>query len=299
MVQGRRLTTKEFVERAVAVHGDRYDYTQVGYVDFHSRVWIVCRMHGGFYQSPQSHVFHRAGCPKCSQRYSPSTAEWVRQMQAIHGDRYDYTESLYRGANRLVTIGCRTHGPFDQLATRHAHGVRCPLCAAADAPTTAKWIRSARAVHGNRYDYSLVDYVRSKQPIVIVCRVHGPFEQRPNDHVSGRNGCAACAGRYSPTTAEWVERARGVHGDRYDYSEVVDRNSHSKVTVVCGLHGGFDVAPGNHIANRSGCPTCARLRAIGRPKPRRRSANETGRGPRGSVEVGDDGGRAFDAGFEG
>ncbi|MCQ2608884.1 MAG: hypothetical protein MJ197_09390, partial [Bacteroidales bacterium] len=93
---------------------------------------------------------------------------------------------------------------------------------------TESFIKRSQAKHGDRYDYSLVDYVNSKSKVKIVCPDHGLFEQVPSSHLQGV-GCPTCAGVVKLTTEEFIEKARRKHGDRYDYSLVKYTKSSSKV----------------------------------------------------------------------
>ena len=113
----------------------------------------------------------------------------------------------------------------------------------------------ARKIHGDKYDYSKVEYVNNKTKVCIICPIHGEFWQRPNDHLSG-NGCKICNNEYKPTTEEWVEKAKKVHNNKYDYSKVEYVSAFSKVCIVCHTHGDFWQSPVNHLFGKCGCPMC-------------------------------------------
>ena len=85
--------------------------------------------------------------------------------------------------------------------------------------TTEEFIRKATNVHGNKYDYSKVHYVSIYTKIIITCPVHGDFFQCPHDHLKTR-GCSACSNNTTLTTRQFIEKAKKVHGDRYDYSMI-------------------------------------------------------------------------------
>ena len=80
--------------------------------------------------------------------------------------------------------------------------------------TTEEFIDKAITVHGDKYDYSLVNYIVSKNKITIICKEHGEFLQRPNDHLNG-SGCHKCAG-FNLTREEFIDKAIILHGDKYD-----------------------------------------------------------------------------------
>ena len=94
--------------------------------------------------------------------------------------------------------------------------------------TTEDFIKKAKAVHGDKYDYSLVEYKNSRIKVKIICPIHGIFEQAPGNHLLGA-GCPDCSGRKRSTTEEFIQRARAIHGDKYDYSLVDYKNNKTKI----------------------------------------------------------------------
>lgn len=122
--------------------------------------------------------------------------------------------------------------------------------------TTEIFIERAQKIHGNVYDYSQVVYTGVKSKVKIGCRIHGVFEQTPDKHLHGPCGCPKCAGNQHGTTDDFVEKAKRVHGDTYDYSQVSYVNSSTPVEIVCKKHGSFRQSPGNHLSGK-GCPVCA------------------------------------------
>lgn len=261
----KRLTTAEFIDRAVSVHGDRFDYSLVEYVGRDKPVLIVCRVHGVFKQAPSGHIAGKNGCKFCrdAERLSglmDKTPEFVLKASAVHGGRYDYSVSVFCGIKRKVEIRCPQHGSFFQKAEHHLNGVGCPKCG--DEAAAAKrtlgvddFVLKARWIHGDKYDYGLVDYVRAVDKVTIVCSEHGQFLQTPNDHLSGY-GCPECGGRLPVGNEKFIERAIKVHGDLYDYSLVEYVNQKTPVTIVCKKHGEFSRQPRYHVMG-SGCPLCS------------------------------------------
>ena len=122
--------------------------------------------------------------------------------------------------------------------------------------TTEEFVERARRKHDYRYDYSLVEYKNSHTKVEIICKEHGSFMQKPNDHHTAGQGCPKCAGKYVPTTDEWITKAREVHGHLYDYSQVQYKNSGKKVEIICKEHGMFKQVATSHLHGR-GCPRCA------------------------------------------
>lgn len=120
--------------------------------------------------------------------------------------------------------------------------------------TKEEFIDKARNVHGDEYDYSNVNYTNNRTKIEIICHIHGSFWQTPGMHLSG-NGCPECAPNMKSTTERFIKKAKEIHGDRYDHSEVEYINSKKKVKIICRKHGPFWQTPGGHLGGQ-GCPEC-------------------------------------------
>ena len=194
-----------------------------------------------------------------------TTEEFIAKAKAVHGNRYDYSKVKYVDSKTKVCIICKEHGEFWQQPSNHLHGIRCPQCgkearrAMRTLPAEDFFI-SAKAVHGDKYDYSRVKYVNKKTKVCIVCPVHGEFWQSPQKHLLGQ-GCEKCfrkslTKRYSLGKDKFIEKANVVHDGKYDYSEVEYVNSLTPVKIICPVHGAFMQNPHNHLAGH-GCPKCA------------------------------------------
>ena len=128
---------------------------------------------------------------------------------------------------------------------------------------TSLFIEKAILKHGNKYDYSKVEYRASHTKVIIICQEHGDFEQSPTNHLTG-NGCPKCAAKYSRgkyrlTTLEtFLNQAFEIHQIKYDYSKVDWKNTYTKITIICPIHGEFTQIPQNHIRLKCGCRKCGR-----------------------------------------
>ena len=119
------------------------------------------------------------------------------------------------------------------------------------------FIQQASKRHNNKYDYSRVQYKKAMEKVEIVCPYHGSFYQAPNTHLSSGKGCPHCSGNARHTTETFIEKARSVHGDKYDYSKVAyDKNNKVKLTIICWHHGPFSQSADDHLGGK-GCPKCA------------------------------------------
>lgn len=124
--------------------------------------------------------------------------------------------------------------------------------------TAEEFIRRAKDVHGGVYDYSLTKYAHAHSKVEIVCRKHGAFLQLPSDHLR-TTGCLDCSRERQLLGVEsFIEKAKGVHGDKYDYSLVEYMNTSSKVTIICPKHGSFLQTPDSHLRGK-GCLSCATI----------------------------------------
>ena len=197
------LTLDRFIERANRIHKDRYDYSLVEFKNVESKVEIICPDHGPFLQRLMSHL-KGFGCDRCgrvdtAKKLSHSRERFLEDAQQAHGDRYDYVQVEYVNALSKVTIICPVHGAFRQKPANHIRDVGCPKCgdesmAAKRARTTQDFVHEAREVHGDRYDYSRVEYKSSHAKVEIGCAEHGAFWQAPANHVRGNKaGCPGCA----------------------------------------------------------------------------------------------------------
>lgn len=124
--------------------------------------------------------------------------------------------------------------------------------------STKEFVAQAEMVHGKgTFDYSLVQYNGKDVPVEIICPNGHHFWQRPGDHLRG-HGCKICTGRNRQTTESFIEKAKKIHGDRFDYSLVSYKNSSTYISLICKKHGVFKITPNSHLRGEI-CKECARL----------------------------------------
>lgn len=315
--ESRRKTVESFIQLAMDKHGERYDYSLVNYVDRETKVCIICRKHGEFMQTPASHISGK-GCPKCVKNRSYTYNEFVAESRLVHGDKYTYDEHTYSTVSGKVSCICPKHGEFSVVASDHLKGKGCDVCKKEDCvpnkihidnalelidvsidkqhvcnitckcekhgyitrrllyaningmslscqkcekcsrKQTAidEFIEQSRLIHGNKYDYSKVDNISTKSGVRLLCPKHGEFLVLPHKHLSGI-GCHEC--RYEEMRNEnglrFIEKAKSIHGDKYDYSLVKYVNCNTKVSIICPKHGVVKQRPDRHLST-CGCPTC-------------------------------------------
>jgi len=259
----RRKTQDEVINEFKNTHGSRYDYSNVIYKNAYTHVKIICRLHGPFKQQPRAHK-NGQGCPKCTQsnKWVPyrDTASFIKRAKEVHGDQYDYSNTEYIKTMEKVTITCKIHGPFQQLANSHLNGRGCRQCANNQRKTTELFIKQAQIVHCDRYDYSCVEYVSAANRVIIICRKHGAFEQKPSCHLSGQ-GCPKCGidsmrTRLSKPERDFIKECAIIHNKKYDYTNTRYRGRSSLITIICPIHGEFEQRASEHLRGY-GCPQCA------------------------------------------
>lgn len=265
-----------FIDRAVAVHGDKYDYSEVSYVRNRDKVKIKCKVHDTFfYQTPKNHTVQGNGCPiwglesRVAKMYRISLEDFIRRGNEIHNGKYDYSiTEAFENTTSKVSILCPLHGAFKQSVNGHLTGAGCKECAKMSVSQTKthtqeQFIAKCIKRHGDKYDYSKAEYTGAKEKVLIRCKVHNHnFMQEANSHCSG-SGCPLCqneiSGQYHRLLlSDFITRSTEVHEGVYDYSLVTQfKNSHDKVPILCSEHGVFHQSVANHMHGENGCPSCA------------------------------------------
>lgn len=207
-----KLSMDAFLTKSLEKHGELYDYSNVVFENNRSTINIYCKKHNiTFNQSVATHLIGSTGCVYCSKetsklKMSASVNHVIQAFISVHGDRYDYSRVVYFTYHIKVVIICKAHGEFLQVPTSHQKGHGCPKCAGLYKPNTEEFKQEAREVHGDKYDYSLVEYQGRHTICIIICKIHGEFIQSPSSHLLGY-GCCKCSGKHHPNTAEFIEKA--------------------------------------------------------------------------------------------
>ena len=270
------MNRENFLEKARKIHGNRYEYLDIP-DEFDPKITtirVVCPIHGEFLQNARSH-YRGSGCKICGlanrKHKEIEYDEFVKRAREIYGNKYDYskTDLKHRDEKGRVCIICPEHGEFFVKPERHIFKKDprgCRKCGYENVSKkckkeTEEFISNARSVHGEKYDYSKVEYINNKTKVCIICPEHGEFWQTPNSHLSG-NGCKKCSVNkikesLSGDKEKFVNESKKVHGNKYTYDNFIYLNSHAKGYVTCPIHGDFLVNSINHINRCSGCPKCA------------------------------------------
>jgi hypothetical protein len=193
--------------------------------------------------------------------------EAVQRCIDVHGDKYDYSRVVYRGAKEKIEIKCFEHGWFWQVFRDHLSKCGCQVCGKIKniksmksimGKTTHRFIAQAKKVHGSLYNYKNTKYISAITKVEIECKIHGPFWQYPNNHL--KCGCPLCgnettANKLKSATNDFIKKSQYLYPQQYDYSKVKYINNHTKVEIICNLHGSFWQIPANHW--KSGCSKCS------------------------------------------
>ena len=244
---------EKFIDKAREIHGDRYDYSLVNYINNKTKVQIICKIHGIFEQTPSKHTNSRQGCKLCNKPHF-TTKDIIELIKKYHGNEYDYQYVDYKNYTTKIKLVCKKHGIFYKTL-QHLH-TKCQKCNYDKYKNDIiTLINTANKIHNNKYDYSLVEYSNNKTKVKIICPIHGIFEQTINMHINRKQGCPRCVNK-NKTTEIFIEESRKIHGHKYDYSLVEYKNTGSKVEIICPIHGIFYKSPNKHLTGE-GCPICS------------------------------------------
>jgi very-short-patch-repair endonuclease len=123
-----QLDTNSFIEKAINIHNNKYDYSKVNYINADTQIIIICREHGEFSQIPDFHINRKCGCPKCSNNVKLDISEFIEKAEKIHGNKYDYSKVDYLNNYTRIIIICKKHGEFLQKPFVHLLQHGCPSC---------------------------------------------------------------------------------------------------------------------------------------------------------------------------
>jgi hypothetical protein len=260
----KKLTTEEFILKAKKVHGDKYDYSKVKCTNTTTKVTITCPIHGEFKQTPKMHMKEQ-GCPICGKlkqikNKTYTNEEFIKKANQIHNNKYNYNKCEYKIGTKKLIITCKIHGDFFQTGASHLTGVGCKKCGyESHIKNTEYFIQKAKKVHGDKYDYSKVNYITIKHKVTITCPLHGDFIQNANSHLNGSK-CPACAienrsNILRKSNKKFINQCTNIHNNKYDYSKTNYINSCTKVIIKCPTHGEFTQTPNSHLCGY-GCPYC-------------------------------------------
>lgn len=265
-----KTNKEDFITRAIKVHDKDYSYTKLpDKVKLSDKYDIYCKKCGEYFsQRLSGHLngnghkgghLNGNGHKECSKVYL-TNEEYAEKCNKIHNNKYDYSLVNYVGTKYKVLITCPIHGTFMQNAGVHLRGAGCFHCGRIKAIDNTRtpindYIKKAREVHGEKFDYSLVKFQSVNDEIEIICPVHGLIKQRASGHL--KYGCARCHFDSKLLTNEdFIKKSKKHHEETYDYSKTIYNGHRNKVIIICKEHGEFEQLAGEHIRG-AGCPICS------------------------------------------
>jgi hypothetical protein len=198
-------------------------------------------------------------------------SKWEAFVSSYTG-AYDFKKSVYAGMNKKVTFVCPAHGVMQMDAKNIMRGALCIKCAVEARSGKTRFTRKQmlakfKDAHNDRYDYSLTEYKGQQTPVIIVCKSHGEFLQKPEYHWSG-SGCPTCyhqdrrGASQRDTLESVVEKIKNQFGDLFDLSNVTYVNSQQKIKVVCTKHNEECETKANWLINGCNpCPKCNHMKS--------------------------------------
>jgi hypothetical protein len=267
----RNITSKEFINKANKIYNNKYNYSKFIVSNLTTKSIIICKIHGEFLQNIKNHLNGHGGCTKCTKikriasktKYNINT--FIEKSKKIHGDKYNYEKFIYKDIHASSIIICPLHGEFNLSPAEHIYSCRgkyrgCPKCGIIirNKKHTLSEEELLKKLNNDKYDYSLVKYTKARDKIKIKCKKHNLiFEQSLDSHINKKANCPRCSGTsFLYTLEEFVDKAKTIHGDKYDYSNFVYINNQTKSMITCKIHGDFLQTPSKHLYSR-GCPSCS------------------------------------------
>ena len=217
-----RVTTEIFISRALLKHGNKYDYKDTVYNGAKSNLNITCKNHGKFSQIAGVHL-SGGGCPKCRKNYRINSDSFKEKSRMKHGDYYDYSNSIYTGINNNIRINCFEHGEFTQIAGSHLKGSKCPKCRK-HVFNNETFIAKSKSIYGEKYEYLTDSFISAKENVKAVCRDHGIFEQKMDNHFR-YDGCKKCKTQRKMMSAAIACRDDKSSYNRRGYVELCKNNN--------------------------------------------------------------------------
>lgn len=265
MNTNKKYSQEEFEQLAKGMHGDSYNYKKDSYQGMDIPYKVECLKHGVFSIKPRDLIHQRHGCRTCyeDKLTTNSRKSLEDKVNDKWSGRYKVSSWLYgQGLIGEVNCTCENHGEYRTTCHKILNNKYggCPKCKSYQTGLT--FIEKSKKVHGEgKYLYDPDAYVCSRTPMRIFCLNHNiAFDQRPSAHLQGQ-GCPQCGEESRKETKAndteyFIEKAKKVHGDKYDYSLVRYETSHVHIDIICKDHGVFTMTPNNHWAGY-GCSNCA------------------------------------------
>lgn len=267
----KKLTQEEFIKKAQEIHNFEYDYSEINYINYHSKMKIKCLKHGYFWQNAALHL-KKSGCPicgksKCKGNKKYNLENFIIKAQEVHDNKYTYEKVNFKKITDKITITCFLHGDWDCIASNHLVGHDCHECSKIKSYETKIinngkiFINDAIKKFGAKYNYEKVIFKGKNTKVEIICLAHGNIFLTPTAHLRSKTGgCKQCKklnNKNKISSEEFFSKVIKIHNDKYDYSESNFTGLQNKICIRCFEHGYFWQLANDHWSDK-GCPDCGK-----------------------------------------
>lgn len=257
----KQLTTEKFIEKSKKIHGDKFDYSEVVYNGIRNKIKIKCKKCNTINTQTPMDNLQGCGCRTCKYKNILKCGKDIVNIgNKIHKNKYAYPSinlhDKYKNSDVLI-IKCDIHGNFNQSINSHLQGYGCKKCGIGkNKMSQNEFMEKAKKVHKNKYDYTQTKYDKSNLHLNIICPIHGMFKIIAGEHLNG-SGCKKCADNNRKISIEnFIKIVNKIHNNKYDYSKTIYTNIHTKINIICPIHGKFSITPASHIHSKVGCKKC-------------------------------------------
>ena len=196
-----------------------------------------------------------------------NTELFIVKANEVHNNYYDYSKTTYINYKTKLTIICPLHGEFEQRIDHHLNGFKCKLCGCSSAAqklliTEEQFLQRAKEIHGETYDYSLFIPCKAKEKIQIICKSHGIFKQSYDHHINQKSKCPKCSQKNGNNLkrkdiTDFINESKAIHHSFYTYERSIYISNRTKLVITCPDHGDFEQTPSNHLQGK-GCKECVK-----------------------------------------
>lgn len=187
--------------------------------------------------------------------------KYFEKANKKYDNKFIYSVTSYTGYHKPLIVMCPVHGFLDVTADNHfKYG--CIKCNREQeiAEYLKKFTEKANTMHANKYNYDKITFITNRIPVTITCPIHGDFQQTTSNHLKG-HGCRKCQyenlqQQQKKEDAVFIQECNLVHSNKYSYEKTVYKNSNTRITVTCPVHGDFIQFAGHHVRG-VGCPKCS------------------------------------------
>lgn len=228
--KSRRLSELNFIKKSNLKHKNKYIYDKLKYTNSRSIVKIKCPIHGYFMQVANNHLIG-LGCNKCRHlNIKIKTPEFIKRSKLKHKNKYSYLLiNDLKSIKNKVKIICPIHGVFKQVASSHLLGRGCLKCGGSEKLNNKTFRYKSIKIHGNKYDYSLVNYINNTTKVKIICKKHGEFNQTASNHLMGQN-CPNCKTSKSELKiAEYLKKNKIKYFRQKTFESCLNPNTNYKL----------------------------------------------------------------------